>query len=530
MWNGLYYLPKHETETCFLPQVQTLNPQLPFGGLNPLFPKNSSEQYCTLESSFTTSNHVLYNSPSTLCFSSSGSPVSLLDFHAHPCYQHYSPDDMSVSCKSDDRTGLKHKLKELESAMLGPDSDTMDSYDSALQIQADETSSMLGSWGLVMEVIARKDLKQVLIACAKAVSDNDTLMFQWLMDELRQLVSVSGEPIQRLGAYMLEGLVARLTFSGSSIYKALKSKEPASADLLSYMHILYEVCPYIKFGYMSANGAIAEAVKDESRVHIIDFQIGQGSQWLTLIQAFASRRGGPPHIRITGIDDSVSAYARGGGINIVGRRLSRLAESFKVPFEFHAASMSGGEVQRGNLGVQPGEALVVNFAFMLHHMPDESVSIENHRDRLLRLVRSLSPKVVTVIEQECNTNSAAFFPRFVETLEYFTAMFGSIDETLPRDHRDRINVEQHCLARDIVNLIACEGVERVERHELHAKWRSRFLMAGFKPYALSSLVNSTIETLLKNYNEKYRLEERNGALYLGWMSRDLVAASAWQCC
>ncbi|GAB4859351.1 DNA topoisomerase 2-associated protein pat1 [Ancistrocladus abbreviatus] len=191
--------------------------------------------------------------------------------------------------------------------------------------------------------------------------------------------------------------------------------------------------------------------------------------------------------------------------------------------------MSGSEVQPGNFGVRTGEALVVNFAFMLHHMPDESVSTENHRDCLLRLVRSLSPKVVTVIEQECNTNSAAFFPRFLESLDYFTAMFESIDETLPRNHRDRINVEQHCLARDMVNLIACEGVERVERHELHGKWRSRFTMAGFRPYPLSSLVNSTIKTLLKNYNEKFRLQERDGALYLGWMTRDLVACSAWQC-
>ncbi|GAB4859350.1 DNA topoisomerase 2-associated protein pat1 [Ancistrocladus abbreviatus] len=238
--------------------------------------------------------YVFYNSPTTLSFSSSGSPVSQLDFHPYPSYHYYSPDDMSGSCISDDRTDLKHKLKELETAMLGPDSDIMDSYDSALQLETRVSSSVVGSWGLVIEMIACKDLKGVLIACAKAVSDNDTLMIQWLMDELCQMVSVSGGPIQRLGAYVLEGLVARLASSGSSIYKALKCKEPATADMLSYMHILYEVCPYIKFGYMSANGAIAEAMKDERRVHIIDFRIGQGSQWITLIQAFAARPGGPP--------------------------------------------------------------------------------------------------------------------------------------------------------------------------------------------------------------------------------------------
>ncbi|KAE8695290.1 Scarecrow-like protein 13 [Hibiscus syriacus] len=469
--------------------------------------KSSHENYCTLESSSAVGNYIAYDSSLIVGSSPNGSPMSQQDSQSYRSDLHHSSDNtngspISGSCITDDVCDLRDKLRELETAMLGPDSDVIDST----------TSPEMASWRLVTDAISRGDVKQVLVSCAKAISDNDLLMAQWLMDELRRMVSVSGEPIQRLGAYMLEGLVARLTSSGSSIHKALQCKEPESADLLSYMHILYEVCPYLKFGYMSANGAIAEAMKDEDRVHIIDFQIAQGSQWITLIQAFASRPGGPPHIRITGIDDSTSAHARGGGLNIVGKKLSKLAKYFNVPFEFHAASMSGCEVQREHLQVRPGEALAVNFAFMLHHMPDESVSTENHRDRLLRLVKSLSPKVVTLVEQESNTNTAPFFPRFLETLNYYAAMFESIDATLLREHRERINVEQQCLARDIVNIIACEESERVERHELLGKWRSRFRMAGFTPCPLSSLVNATIKTLLDSYSNRYRLDERGGSV------------------
>ncbi|CDP18907.1 unnamed protein product [Coffea canephora] len=524
--------PLQKVESYFLPHIQTFEPQLScnnsrYGPSCPI--QISHDRYCTLESSSLTGNHTIYNSPSTVSFSPIGSPVSqqeslhMTDPVQSPETNYGSP--LSGSCITNDVNDLRHKLRELENAMLGPDSDFFGACDNLLPINE---GALENSWRQMIEVIPRGDLKQILIACAKAVADNDTLISQWLMSELRQMVSVSGEPIQRLGAYMLEGLVAKLAASGSSIYKSLRCKEPASFELLSYMHILYEVCPYFKFGYMSANGAIAEAMKDENRVHIIDFQISQGSQWVTLIQAFAARPGGPPHIRITGIDDSTSAYARGGGLSIVGQRLSRLAESFKVPFEFHAAAMSGCEVQPEDLGIQPGEALAVNFAFVLHHMPDESVSTENPRDRLLRLVKSLNPKVVTLVEQESNTNTAAFFPRFLETLDYYTAMFESIDVTLPRDHKERINVEQHCLARDVVNVIACEGPERVERHEVLGKWKSRFRMAGFSPYPLCSLVNATIKKLLENYSDKYRLEERDGALYLGWMNRDLVASCAWK--
>lgn len=371
------------------------------------------------------------------------------------------------------------------------------------------------------------NLKQLLIACAKALSENNINDFDKLIEKARGAVSVGGEPIQRLGAYMVEALVARKEKSGSNIYHALRCREPESKDLLSYMHILYEICPYLKFGYMAANGAIAEACKTEDCIHIIDFQIAQGTQWMTLLQALAAKPSGAPRVRITGIDDPVSKYARGDGLEAVGRRLAAISQKFNILVEFNPIPVFAPDVTLEMLGVRPGEALAVNFPLQLHHTPDESVDLNNPRDGLLRMIKSLNPKVVTLVEQESNTNTAAFLPRFVETLNCYLAMFESIDVTMPRDQKERINVEQHCLARDIVNVIACEGRERVERHELLGKWRSRFTMAGFRQCPLSSYVNSVIRNLLRCYSEHYTLVETDGAMLLGWKDRALVSASAW---
>lgn len=371
------------------------------------------------------------------------------------------------------------------------------------------------------------NLKQLLIACAKALSENNINDFDKLIEKARGAVSISGEPIQRLGAYMVEALVARKEKSGSNIYHALRCREPESKDLLSYMHILYEICPYLKFGYMAANGAIAEACKTEDCIHIIDFQIAQGTQWMTLLQALAAKPSGAPRVRITGIDDPVSKYARGDGLEAVGRRLAAISQKFNILVEFNPIPVFAPDVTLDMLGVRPGEALAVNFPLQLHHTPDESVDLNNPRDGLLRMIKSLNPKVVTLVEQESNTNTAAFLPRFVETLNCYLAMFESIDVTMPRDQKERINVEQHCLARDIVNVIACEGRERVERHELLGKWRSRFTMAGFRQRPLSSYVNSVIRNLLRCYSEHYTLVETDGAMLLGWKDRALVSASAW---
>lgn len=408
---------------------------------------------------------------------------------------------------------MKNALHDIETTLMAPDDDV------SMVHTHESAGSMLGQPG--------SSLKHLLIACASALASNKVDEFERLVEKARAFVSIGGDPSQRLGAYIVEGLVARKESSGNNIYRALKCKEPEGKELLSYMHILYEICPYLKFGYMAANGAIAEAVRTEDRIHIIDFQIAQGTQWITLLQALAARPGGPPHVRITGIDDPVSRYARGDSLELVGKRLESVSKQFKIPVEFHPIQVFAPFVTKEMLDVRPGEALAVNFALQLHHMADESVDLSNPRDERLRMVKSLNPKVVTLVEQESNTNTAAFFPRFLEVLDYYTAVFESMDVTLPRDRKNRIKVEQHCLARDIVNIIACEGKERVERHELFRKWRSRFMMAGFKQYPLSSYVNSVIRNLLKCYSENYTLVEKDGAMLLGWKERNLISASAW---
>ncbi|KAG0500051.1 hypothetical protein HPP92_000123 [Vanilla planifolia] len=294
------------------------------------------------------------------------------------------------------------------------------------------------------------------------------------------------------------------------------------------MQILFEICPCFKFGFMAANGAIAEAFKDEERVHIIDFDINQGSQYITLIQALSARQTKPSRLRITGVDDPETVQRSVGGLKIIGKRLEKLAEELGVPFEFHAVAAKTADVTPSMLDCRPNEALVVNFAFQLHHMPDESVSPVNQRDQLLRMVKSLEPKLVTVVEQDVNTNTAPFFPRFVEVYNYYSAVFESLDATLPRESPDRMNVERQCLARDIVNIVACEGTDRIERYEAAGKWRARMTMAGFVSCPLSSYVNGTIRSLLEFYCNRYKIKEENGMLYFGWEDKVLVVASAWK--
>ncbi|GER52857.1 GRAS family transcription factor [Striga asiatica] len=506
-----------------------------------------TEQFFTLEST-PASDFPNYSSPSGPSFSSGRSPLSppgsqsyASDLHQHTPVNTDNGSPLSSSSGVEDENKLLHALWVIRHELLGPESETDDSgFYNGMAAGPPQPSSPFTKYNRILEMAHHMDLKQLLLTCAEIISESDTLpppdrqvaisASEALMDIIEKMVSISGDPSQRLGAYMLEGLRARLLSSGSIIYKKLKCKEPTSSELMSYMHVIYQICPYYKFAYISSNAIITEAMANERRIHIIDFQIAQGSQWVSLIQALARRPGGPPFVRITGVDDSDSAHARGGGLELVGRRLSHVAESCGVPFEFHGSAISGCEVRLENLNVRQGEeALAVNFPYVLHHMPDESVSTANHRDRLLRLVKGLSPKVVTLVEQESNTNTSTFFQRFCETLDYYTAMFESIDDAArARDDGTRISAEEHCVAKDVVNIISCEGVDRVERHELFGKWRMRLAMAGFVPVQLGPAVGPAIRDMLKEYSSNYGLAEADGALYLGWKSRALATCSAWR--
>jgi hypothetical protein len=325
-----------------------------------------------------------------------------------------------------DEDDIRLKLQELEHALLDDGDDILFDISQAGSINdewADPMKNVLlpnspkESESIISCAVsnsgAPRTPKQLLFDCAAALSEYNTDEAQAIITELRQMVSIQGDPSERIAAYLVEGLAARIVASGNGIYKALTCKDPPTLYQLSAMQILFEICPCFRLGFMAANYAIVEACKGEERLHIIDFDINQGSQYITLIQFLKNNANKPRHLRITGVDDPETVQRPIGGLRVIGQRLEKLAEDCGVSFEFRAVGANIGDVTPAMLDCRPGEALVVNFAFQLHHLPDESVSIMNERDQLLRMVKGLHPKLVTLVEQDANTNTAPFLPRLV---------------------------------------------------------------------------------------------------------------------
>ncbi|KAL7220998.1 hypothetical protein ACSBR1_023036 [Camellia fascicularis] len=374
-------------------------------------------------------------------------------------------------------------------------------------------------------------LVHLLLVCVESISKKDYMSARRYLHHLNQLVTPLGDSMQRVASCFTEALSARLA---STLTKPNPNPNPNptptqappfftifpsnSLEILKIYQILYQACPYVKFAHFTANQAILETFEAEDRVHIIDLDILQGYQWPAFMQALAARPGGPPFLRITGVSPLPEL------VRETGRCLTELAHSLHVPFEFHPISEQLEELKPHMFNRHVGEALAVNSVNCLHRVPANSLQ------NLLAMIRDQAPNIVTVVEREANHNGTYFLGRFLEALHYYSAVFDSLDATFPAESAQRAKVEQYIFAPEIRNIVACEGAERVIRHERLEKWRKIMEGKGFKGVALSANALNQSEILLGLYNcDGYRLKVDNGCLLLGWLDRAILAASAWRC-
>ncbi|CAN0925041.1 GRAS family protein RAM1 [Linum grandiflorum] len=366
-------------------------------------------------------------------------------------------------------------------------------------------------------------LVHLLLACAEAVAKEDYMLARKYLHHLNRVVSPLGDSMQRVAACFTEALSARLaatlaTKPTTSTPRPFTPFPSNSMEILKIYQILYQACPYIKFAHFTANQAIFEAFEAEERVHVIDLDILQGYQWPAFMQALAARPGGAPFLRITGVGSSPEC------VRETGRCLTELAHSLHVPFEYHAVAEELEDLKPHMFNRRVGEALAVNSVNRLHRVPGRSIG------PLLGMIRDQAPNIVTLVEQEASHNGPYFLGRFLEALHYYSAIFDSLDATFPPDSAQRAKVEQYIFAPEIRNIVACEGVERTERHERLEKWRKVMEGKGFKGVALSGNAVTQSKILLGLYScDGYRLTEDNGCLLLGWQDRAILAASAWRC-
>ncbi|ESW04050.1 hypothetical protein PHAVU_011G063200 [Phaseolus vulgaris] len=376
------------------------------------------------------------------------------------------------------------------------------------------------------------DLRNLLLMCSQSVYANDNRTANELLKQIRQHSSPFGDASQRLAHYFANALEARLVGDGTvaqGTYSFLTSKRFSAAEFLKAYQVFLSASPFKKFTYFFANKMIMKAAAKAETIHIIDFGILYGFHWPILIKFLSNREGGPPKLRITGIEFPQPGFRPTERIEETGSRLANYCKRYNVPFEYNAiASRNWETIQVEALKIQSNELVAVNCHMRFENLLDESIEVNSPRNAVLQLIRKINPDIFTHSITNGSYNAPFFATRFREALFHYSAIYDMCDTVIPRENEWRLMIERELLGREAMNVIACEGSERLERPETYKQWQARNTRAGFKQLPLNKELMAKFRTKLKEwYHRDFVFDEDNNWMLQGWKGRILYASTCW---
>ncbi|XP_062099012.1 DELLA protein RGL3-like [Humulus lupulus] len=276
--------------------------------------------------------------------------------------------------------------------------------------------------------------------------------------------------------------------------------------------------------------SLDEFVDTKNKLHVIDLEIRSGVQWTLLMEALAERNNKNGHqdrplfqlLKITAIGTPDNQIK----IEETQNRLKNLAESLNIPFLFKPLIVSDmNDINEGMIETEEEETLAVFSSLLLRMMLYNPCSLE----KLMRVIKTLQPSIMVVVEIEANLNSPSFANRFIEALFFYGAFFDCFATSLKEDEEFKTTMEE-VLGMGIENIVSKENGERVIRSVRIGVWRAffeRFRMVESK-LSESSVYQASL--VAKNFGCGSSLTmERNGkGLIVGWKGTPINSLSVWK--
>ncbi|XP_057449190.1 scarecrow-like protein 34 [Lotus japonicus] len=371
------------------------------------------------------------------------------------------------------------------------------------------------------------DLRALLLLCAQAIHANDNRAANDFLKQIRQHSSPFGDASQRLAHYFANGLEAR--FVGHCAADAPTIKTTFGADFFKGYIVYLAANPFRKFAHFYVNKMIKKAAAKAETLHIIDFGIFYGFQWPLLIKFLSEREGGPPKLRITGIEYPLPGFRPTERLEQTGHHLANYCKRFNVPFEYNVIASKNWETIRvEDLKIRSNEFVALNCMMRFKNLLDETIEMNSPRDAVLHLIRRINPDIFAQSIINGSFNSPFFVTRFREALFYFSAIYDIFDSVIPQENQWRVMIEREMVGRTAMNVIACEGLARVERPETYKQWQVRNTRAGFKQLPLNQKLTAKFRTKLRKWNhDDFLIDEDNNWMLQSWKGRILSGSTIW---
>ncbi|XP_023518568.1 scarecrow-like protein 32 [Cucurbita pepo subsp. pepo] len=394
-------------------------------------------------------------------------------------------------------------------------------------------------------------MEHLLVHCANAIESNDATLAQQILWVLNNIATPDGDSNQRLASAFLRALVTRAANIGSCKILAAITTAATSSSLTTQSFSLMDLAafvdltPWHRFGFTTANAAILDAIEGYSAVHVVDFSLMHCMQIPTLIDAIATRFEFPPLLKLTTVVVKHTPPILELSYEELGAKLVNFARSKNVRMEYRfvESCYTDGfsnliqEIRVQNLiyGPESKEALILNCHMMLHYIPEETLNpnpspnfdmLSSTRSMFLKEIRSLEPAIVILVDEEADFTASKMVSRLRSAFNYLWIPYDSMDSILPRNSKHREWYEAG-ICRKIQNVIAEEGIERVERLEPKTRWVQRMVNSKFRGVGFGEDAVSEVKTMLDEHAAGWGLKKEDNHLLLTWKGHDVVFATAW---
>ncbi|WCJ23336.1 DELLA protein GAIP [Euphorbia peplus] len=380
--------------------------------------------------------------------------------------------------------------------------------------------------GLPKEETTKVELAEILLAAADKVGNQQFDRANRLLNLCDYSSSNTGNPVQRIVYYFSEALRLRID---REIGKIRTNGKCQSGAIDNFTHIpnssiqaCFEGIPFYQAANLAAIQAIVENVAEAKRVHMIDLKIRNGLHCSGLMQALASRTDSPLELlKITALETTPKS------VEETGTRLMSYAKAMNIPFIFKLVTVSDLQYLREELfEIDSEEVVAVYSEYTLNNL----IAHQEQLSSVMRVITSIRPCIMVVIESEANHNSPVFVNRFTEALFYFSAYFDCIHACMEQDDPNRMIMESLFLGEGIRNIVSTEGKDRDVRNVKMNVWRSFFALfdMGEKELSESSLYQAKL-ALEKFASGRFcTLGMNEKSLIFGWKGTPILSLSSWK--
>ncbi|CAI5489472.1 unnamed protein product [Closterium sp. Naga37s-1] len=239
------------------------------------------------------------------------------------------------------------------------------------------------------------------------------------------------------------------------------------------------------------------------------------------------------HVKITAVDFGIIKVEEHptGLVHLGGQYLEKVASMLGLSLSFHGIETNPLDFHPSQVEVDEGEEVVVLANWGLMVFPDDSVLRSNPRNAILKWIRDLRPlrPLRPQVDIDLDANGPFFLSRFHAAFANFAAFIESFDASMPHSASSRFAAET-ILARDLMNGVACEGMNRWLRSERLEKWVHRMRTVGLEPVPLGPDTVAAGREITEGRDKRFRLEVHGetGALQLSWRGVPMIFVAAWR--